>query len=273
MATFSGVWIDDTKLQDEGIRVKLSSSEPLLTGSRHNTVSIPQRAGAYYYGGQLEPKPFTLDCVFTRSNYADLKARITKFKRLLIDGNGRPKVVQLRFEDEPDRYYNVVYEGLIDIERIADLGVFSVQLIAYDPVAYSVAMSDEISWGSTTAVFLSDYSMGHTGSFSKRFTSGGTTTVVVTGDNVKPIINVTGSGTNVTIKFNARVLTLGTFTNSTWVIDLAEYTILKNGANALGDVSGPWMSMELVRGTNTVTVGGTDLNIDVAFEFRDKWHG
>lgn len=273
MATFSGVWIDNTKLQDEGIRVKLSSSEPLLTGSRHNTVSIPQRAGAYYYVGQLEPKPFTLDCVFTRSNYADLKARITKFKRLLIDGNGRPKVVKLKFDDEPDRYYNVVYEGLIDIERIADLGVFSVQLIAYDPVAYSTAFNDEITWGSTTTVFLSDYAMGHNASGSQTFTIAGTTTVEVTGDNVKPVIYVTGTGTNVTLGFNGKTMTLGTFTNATWIIDLAEYTALKNGANGLSAIGGDWLTMELARGSNVITVGGTGLNVEVAFKYRDKWYG
>lgn len=270
---YAGVWIDDVKLQDEGIIVLLPSSEPILAAPRNRSVTIPNRHGAHYFGGHLAPKEFALHCMFTRTDYADMKARIGRFKRLLIDGNGRPKTVKLRFEDEPDRYYNVVYDGVIDIERIAELGRFTVPLTAYDPIAVSAVWNSDVLWGATDVIFLSDYAMGHSGDGAKSFTSAGTTLVTVTGDNLKPVIHVTGSGTNVSIGWGGKRLTLGSFTNTAWVIDLDEFTVMKNGALAIDSIGGDWLSMELGRGENVVSVGGTGMSVDVSFKYRDIWNG
>lgn len=269
----SGVWIDDSKLQDRAVRVLVSSSEPMLTGVRTNTVTLPQRHGAIPVTSMLEPKPFVLDCVFERMDYAAMKAKITEIKRLFIDGNGRPKTVKLRFEDEPDRYYNVRVSSGIDIERAAQLGRFSIGLTAYDPYALSVATSDEVLWGSEEVVFLSDYTMGHTAGGAETFTGAGTMDVVVTGDNVKPVIYVTGSGTNVTIGWGGKTLTLGAFTSASFIIDLERFTVVKDGVNAIGAIGGDWLTMELAQGTTTVSVGGTGLNAEVSFSYRDRWYG
>src|SRR5690625_4940994 len=101
------VWIDDELLQDEGITVLLSSEEPALPSMRNISVTVPGRHGSYDFGAYFEPRNFTLNCVFPRQSYSDLKAQIREFNRLLVDAYGRPKTVKLRFGDEVDKYYNV----------------------------------------------------------------------------------------------------------------------------------------------------------------------
>lgn len=135
--TEASVWIDDTELQSLGVTVTLDSEEPMLPSFRTSTVTIPGRHGAYDFGGDMDVRNFALNCVFQRQSYTDLKAQIRDFVRLFLDGYGRPKTVKLRFGDEPDKYYNVKLGGGVPIERLANLGFFTLQLVAYDPFAYS----------------------------------------------------------------------------------------------------------------------------------------
>src|SRR5690625_3744677 len=106
-AHYLRVWIDDVFLQDEGIAVLLPSEEPALPSMRNIGVTVPGRHGAYDFGAYFEPREFTLNCVFPRQPYDDLKAQIREFNRLLVDAYGRPKPVKLRIRDEVGRAYNV----------------------------------------------------------------------------------------------------------------------------------------------------------------------
>ena len=152
------------------------------------------------------------------------------------------------------------------------MGRFSIPLICYDGHALSVAMNDEVTWGSTVIPFASDYTMGHMGVGTKTFTSSGSTIINVTGDNIRPILHVTGSGTNVSVKWGDKTLTLGTLTNATWAIDLKEFEVTRNGVNAMHLIKGDWLNMELEQGDNTVTVNGSGLNLTVSFQFRDLFY-
>src|SRR5699024_278689 len=105
-AAESRVWIDDELLQDAGILVLLSSEEPATPSVRNISVSVHGKHGAYDFGGYLEPREFTLNIVFPRQSYADLKRKIRAFNRRFFDDYGRPKTVKLHFGDEVDKYYN-----------------------------------------------------------------------------------------------------------------------------------------------------------------------
>src|SRR5690606_26069688 len=135
----SRVWIDDVLLQDEGIAVLLSSEEPALPALRNLSVTVPGRHGAYDFGAYFEPREFTLNIVFKRQDYADLKRDIRKLNRRFVDDYGRPKTVKLRFGDEVDKYYNVRVTQAIPVERTAERGFLTLGLTAYDPYAYSGA--------------------------------------------------------------------------------------------------------------------------------------
>src|SRR5690625_1444195 len=118
----SRVWIDGELLQDEGIAVLLSSEEPALPSMRNISVTVPGRHGVYDFGAYLEPHEFTLNIVFPRQSYSDLKRQIRAFNRRFIDEYGRPRTVTLRFGDEVDKHYYVRLTEGVPVERAADRG-------------------------------------------------------------------------------------------------------------------------------------------------------
>lgn len=152
----SDVFIDDIKLQDIGVIVRLSSQEPILPNLRTNTIAIPGRHGAYDFGAFFDTREFALDCVFKRQDYATLKTQIREFVSLFVDEYGRPKSVSLRFGDEPDKYYDVKVSAGIPIERIAAMGTFTLPLVAHDPFAYA-----DITYKVPEAVTGINYDEGH----------------------------------------------------------------------------------------------------------------
>lgn len=270
-STEADVWIDDVKLQDMGLTVKLSSQEPILPATRDNIVTIPGMHGAYDYGADLEPRLFALDCMYEKVSWMDLKIRIREFVRILLDNYGRPKTVKLRFGDESDLYYNVRYSGSIPLDRLAGLGSFTLPLTAYDPHAYSVATNDEVTWGSQEITFANTFfKYGDTNSGEvKTITSPQSIPIKVNGLVAMPIITISGSGTNVTLSVNRKTMSIGSFTSTNWLIDLGAYAILKNGANGLSSYSGDWL--EFMPGDNQFSIAGSGLNLSVQVKIRDKF--
>lgn len=270
------IFFDDVDVRTLGLLFLAGHSNPLLSGTRDRDTTIAGRNGSLDFGADLDPINFNLPLYINTNNPVHLQAKAREVKDILLDANGKPRTFKLKFGYEPDKYYNVRVTGNIPIERIfARSGRFNLPLICHEGYALSISKNEDILWGSEIIVFASDYSMGNTsgGNSSKTFTSTGTMDIEVIGNNVKPIIHITGSGTNVTLNFNGKTMTLGTFTNTTWLIDLDEYVAIKNGVNGLSSIGGSWLTMQLVEGDNIVTVGGTGLNLEVSVEFNDRWYG
>lgn len=267
-------YLDDVDIREYGWHYEMNNSSPLLVDGSHYTTRIPGKAGQLHYGDDPAPIPFNLRIFTVQKDAFDLQIQARKLKRIFYDEFGRKRYVKLRYAYEPDRYYNVRLNGDVDLERIfAIAGSVDIPLISDEGYAESIVSSEEVLWGSEEITFASTaYTYGHlAGGLSSTFTSAGTTQVEVVGDAVRPVIRVDGSGTNVTITLGGHTLNLGTFTNAEWIIDLIEYVILKNGVRNM--ISGNWVLMYLVPGTNTITVGGTGLNLEVTFEFKDIWYG
>lgn len=269
-AHYSRVWIDDVLLQDEGITVLLPSEEPALPSMRNMGVTVPGRHGAYDFGAYFEPREFTLNCVFPRQPYDDLKAQLREFNRLLVDAYGRPKTVKLRFGDEIDKYYNVRVTDSIPVERVADRGYITLHLTAHDPYAYSTVTSDEVVWGSEVITFEWHYllGMGGTGG-GERITSPRTIVVDLHGEALRPVIEIDGSATGLTVSANGKSFGLPTFTNTEWIIDGENYTVTRNGTLDLAAMSGDFI--ELLNGSNNVVIGGSGLDFDITIKYRDKY--
>ena len=272
----SGVWFDGIKLQDIGINVKLTSSEPILSAPVNRSVSIPGRHGALYFGGKITPVEFRLDCVFDRSiDYTELKSRIVRFKRMLIDRAGNPKVVDLLFEDQSDRSFKAVYDGQIDVERVAELGVFNLPLTCFDAYSTSLLDNKDVKWGSEVIRFSNDtYTFGHTGagsSDSEVTGSGKTIYISVVGDDVRPRIEIDGYGEDVKIAWDGKQFALGTV-EGTVTVDLGNYTVVRDGVLALDTISGDWLRMYLRNGNTDVEVTGVNLALTLDVIFKDVFH-
>lgn len=270
LTTYSDVWIDDDLLQDAGISVLLNSEEPALPALRNLSVTVPGRHGAYDFGAYFEPREFTLNVVFKRQDYADLKRDIRKLNRRFVDDYGRPKTVKLRFGDEVDKYYNVRVTQAIPVERAAERGFLTLGLTAYDPYAYSVVTADEVVWGSEVVTFEWNYLLGMGG------TGGGftitrpqTIPIYVDGESLRPVIEINGTANNLTISANGKSFKLPNFSATKWIIDGENYVVKRNGVEDLSALTGDFV--ELMHGDNNVVISGTAMNFELSIKYRDKY--
>lgn len=272
----AGVWLDGVKLQDLGVIVRLPSVEPILSAPVNRSATVTNRHGAYYFGGRLTPIEFTLDCVFDRSdNYTELKNRITRFKRLLIDRAGNPKEVELVFEDASDRAFRVVYDGEINVQRIAELGVFSLPLTCFDGFASSLIDNKDVKWGSEVIRFSNDvYTYGHTGGGASDNVvtgTGKTLYISVAGDDVRPRIEIEGTGDNVSVAWDGKQFGLGSVAGAV-TVDLANFTVIRDGQLALDTVTGDWLTMYLRNGNTEITITGDNMDLTFEVVFKDVFH-
>jgi phage-related protein len=274
MSTEEDVYIDDVRLQDMGVIVKLDSQEPILPSTIDYTVYIPGRHGAYDYGAYRGPLPFDLECMFQRMSYSDLKVKIREFVELFIDTRGRPKTVKLKFGDEMDKFYWVRFSGSIPLNRLAGMPSFTLPLVAIEnPNANFVESSEEIAWDSDTP-FMSDVTLD------AKYVYDITTPQDLRIHNfgnliVEPIIEIVGSASSLTLTLNSVSVTIGAFSNSTILIDSKEYIALQNGADYTGEIidgmTGAFEDFLLETGENIVEVSGSNLNFKITFKFHAQY--
>lgn len=265
-------YLDDVDIIDYGFFMEPGHENPALVDGRNYVSSVPGMPGQLFYGNDPGPIPFSIPINTLQQNRFDLQQQVRLLKSIFHDSNGRKKTVKLKFSYEPDKYYNVRYDGDVSFERIFESGRATLPLICDEGFALSVAENDEITWGSEDITFTADFTLGHMGSGEKMFTAPGTTTFTVTGANLRPSLHVTGSGTDVTIGWGEKVMSLGTFTDATWLIDLQNFEVLKDGMNALHLISGDWLDMVLTQGDNTIEVNGSGLNLTLRAEYRDRFY-
>ena len=266
----SRVWIDDILLQDIGIAVLLNSDEPALPALRNSSVTVPGRHGAYDFGAYLEPREFTLNCVFPRQSYTDLKRHIRELNQLFIDEYGRPKTVKLRFGDEVDKYYNVRLTGGIPVERAAERGFISVKLTAFDPYAYSLVNANEVTWGSEVVTFEWSYLLGMDGTGTGfTVTEPQTIPIYVDGNALRPVIEINGTASNLTVSANGKSFKLPNFSDTRWIIDGENYVVLRDGENDFASLDGEFI--ELMSGDNDVVISGNSLDFEITVKYRDKY--
>ncbi|MDX1769890.1 MAG: phage tail family protein [Planococcaceae bacterium] len=268
-------FLDDVEISEYGFQLESGHENPLLVNGTDIVTTIPGRAGQLFLDDTPGPIPFTLTTFTIQDNPFELQQKVRILKKLFTDSRGKKKYVKLRWAYEPDRFYFVRYNSDVPFERIfGKSGRASIPLICDDGFAQSVVKNDEVTWGSEVLTFASTaYTFGHTGSGVAAFLAPGTTSVEVVGDNVRPMVIVSGFGTNVTISWGGKTMTLGTFPESNWAIDLKEYVATKDGLNALDDIGGDWLTMELEPGTNVISVGGSGLDLEIAFVYSDIWFG
>lgn len=125
------------------IRILRGTQEPITAATRDRTLEIPGRHGAYDFGADLSVRTFALECAILADSSTDLQTKIRALAAHLMDMQGRPRTLELVFDVEPDRHYNVRYSGNLPVERIAALGLFTLPLTAFDPFAYGAEQEKE----------------------------------------------------------------------------------------------------------------------------------
>lgn len=264
--------IDGVDLESIGLILLPDHQNPGAPDTRDYIETIPGMNGAYDYGADFEPRYFEFSFqVKPQASKLAVTQIIRKAKRLFLDDWGKPKTVKLEIYYEPDIYYKARYSGSWPIERLIRTGTFNLPMTAFDPAQYSKTSNDKVTWGSKEITFANMmYTFGHTGGGkAKSITLPQNYPVYVSGLVVRPVITITGTGTNVTLSTNSKACSLGTFTNTNWIIDLEEYTVIRNGVNGLSDFNGDFL--EFMPGQNQISIGGSNLNFTIQVKFEDKF--
>ncbi|WP_342715446.1 distal tail protein Dit [Bacillus paramycoides] len=264
--------IDGKPLKQLGLALLPGFQHPAAPPIRDYTVSIPGRPGAYYFGSDIDPLEFNLPLIIKpQEDRYQLAAAIRKMVAVFINPYGKPKEVKLIYDYEPDKYYLARYSGSMPIERYLRMGKFELPMIAYDPHAYSVIESDKDILWEDEIPFMSDITFDF-GANSYTITA----PQILNIDNqgslvVRPIIEITGDAAALTLIINGESFSFGSFTNSTFLIDADRYAAIKNGQNFLFQLQGNLENLELMPGANAIQIGGSNLNINIAFKYRAKY--
>ncbi|ATB52741.1 minor structural protein [Caldibacillus phage CBP1] len=267
--TESDVYLDGRNIKEFGLFLRQNHEHP-IPETRDQTIEIPGVHGLRHMGSTLGPRQFNLPLgIVPQIDRWELQRKIREFTRFLLDDYGRPRNMRLIFGYEPDKYYMVRYNGSISPERLVTMGVFELPLIAYDPFAYFLYSTKEITWD-TDIPILSDISWlnGIT-----EFEVKGNQTVEIINEGhviVRPTFLIEGSANSLTLSMNGKSFSLPSFSNVTYEINGENYTVFKNGVNNFSDKIGKdWL--ELLPGINQLTVTGTGLNIHLTVDYRFKF--
>ncbi|MGQ3545740.1 phage tail domain-containing protein [Bacillus cereus] len=264
--------IDGKSLNQLGLALLPGFQHPAAPPIRDYTVSIPGRPGAYYFGSDIDPLEFNLPLIIKpQEDRYKLAAAIRKMVAAFIDPYGNPRKMKLIYDYEPDKYYLAQYSGSLPIDRYFRMGKFELPLISYDPHAYSIVESDKgIKWGDRIP-WMSQIPIG-LGRTSYTISSPRTLSINNYGSLVvRPVIEISGSATTLTLTVKGESFSFGSFTNSTILIDAERYAVIKNGQNFLFQLQGNLESLEFMPGANAIKIGGSNLNIKIAFKYRAKY--
>ncbi|WP_456564000.1 distal tail protein Dit [Bacillus thuringiensis] len=246
--------------------------DPSIPATRDSSVVIPGRHGEIDFGAYLGTREFNFPIVLIpQSSYQEALMKTDELKKILIDQYGKPRTFRLVIGDRPDRFYYARYSGALPINDLLKNRFFTLSLIAHDPHAYSIVESTEdVLWGDDIP-FMSDITFG-IGDNSYTVTTPQTLSIDNFGSQVvRPIIEISGSATSLTLTIQGESFSLGTFTNSTILIDAERYAAIKNGQNFLFQLQGNLEKLEFMPGANAINIGGSNLNINIAFKYRAKY--
>ncbi|MGX7627635.1 phage tail domain-containing protein [Bacillus thuringiensis] len=235
------------------------------------TYSIPGVEGVIPFGTEVKEKPFSYPLMIMERFHIEMQRKFEKFTDFFFDQYGNPRKVKMVRDYDPSKFYYVELAQQITPDRLAEDGKFVLPLVAYDPRAYSIVDSTkEIHWNDPIP-WMSDIPI----SFKKTsYTINSPQSISVNNYGsmvVRPVVEIKGSAENFTLTLNGERFSLGTFTNSTFVLDAKHYTAIKNGQNFLFQMQGNLEKLELMTGDNSVNIGGSNLVLNITFNFRAKY--
>lgn len=233
-----------------------SVKRPLLPAVKVNRIEIPGTSGMYDFGDhEYSMRTITMKIQYIGTSFAELRTRARQIAAWLSNGFWQKLIIN----DESDKYYLARVTGEIDLQSLWESGSAD---IAFDcqPFAYSVVESIF----TTTA----------TGAKTYEFTNDGTRDVnFKSPQGSKSLITVTGTWTTLVFGLNGTSLTYGLAgTGATLVIDNVEMTAVKDSVNSFSNLTGDIDEfLSIIPGLNTLSIGGTGLNISVEIKFIPMW--
>lgn len=265
------ITLDSTyRFEDFGLKALIEHENPMISEITPKTVKIPGVAGLYDFGIELGPKPFLITMDVIEYDRVESQRKLNDFVAFLFDQFGEPRAIKVVYDYEPDKFYMIKVNAMVTPQRMINVSQFALPFIAYDPYKYSNVFADEIAWGSEVLTFQSSYYLGHEGTAGMvNITGPQTIDIYVEGLAIKPIIEITGSATDLVISANGYNILFEPFSNASFVIDCKTKTVLKDGVNGFNNAK--LRKFFLLRGNNQLSISGSDLNFDIRIKYRDKF--
>lgn len=257
------------RLEDFGMVALMGHGHQVMPSFENRNKAIVGKFGLWNFGYEVNGKTHKIPIGIIEYDKVELQRKLNELASFLFDQSGGPKLIKLIYDYEPDKFYTVRIDSEIAPSR-KKTGITEIELsfISEDPYKYSNVFFDEVLWGSEVITFGSMYFLGHDNpSADMTLTAPGTVSVTVLGQAVKPIIEITGSATDLVIAANGKSITVGTFVNDVWVIECEKYISYQNGVEKMMDMG----NFILKSGDNTLTFTGSGIDLTVSVKFRDKW--
>lgn len=269
------IYIDDVDIQTLGVYIDDSFAMPMFNIDHINSISIPGRPGELYYNDKPGPIIFKIPLYSISDDELERQNVMRRFKKLLIDNDGKSKVVKLKNSQEPDIYYNVRLSSSNEMDKdMHQVGEFELELTCYEGFGMLVE-EESLTWGDTVVPHGSfNYDFDDVGSMqSKQITSNDSMEFEIKGFNTLPKVTLTGSGTDIYLRINNVYSKIPTLTNQTLKIDSVEKSVYLNSVMNLDVFSDMnWIDYELIPGTNLLTVTGTNLNLNITIDYDERFY-
>jgi len=132
-------WLNTYSNADLGFWVLEDAKIPILPKSIDSLLHIRGKPGRYDFKPDIDSRDFRFKCaVKAQDSDAALQALFRTLAGILLNPNGSPRTVNLKFAMEPDKYYKVRMDGKITPTRFIyqRAGEFNLDFVAHDPFAY-----------------------------------------------------------------------------------------------------------------------------------------
>lgn len=234
-----------------------SVKRPLLPAVKVRRVELPGISGVYDFddeGVEFEMRTITMKIQYIGTSYEELRSRARSIAAWLSTSSW----AKLRIHDEDDKYYLAKVTNEIDLESLWESGTADIQFDC-QPFAYSVIKVSHVF--DTTEEKNEDFTNPGTRLINYRSPQGSLS-----------LIKVDGSWTTLSLSLNGKTLTYNTAGSGLLIFDNVEMECLLDSANVFGNVGGDIDTfLKIIPGSNTIQVGGTDLNVTVTVEFIPLW--
>lgn len=240
--TFNGVCFEDALNNASGSYRTLTVKGRGVIEQEHQTVTVPGRNGAYFYGKTLATRELEVKVLLTGKDNVSFRKQYERLNQLLKTDKPAP----LSFSDEEGRVYFAQFKSSDHPDEVSNEVVLILSFICYDPLKYSdvkTVTGDKITY---------------------------------TGDEeTKPKLTITlSAGGNelriLHVEKQKYVRLTGIYTaGNKIVVDMKERTITQNGRSILPDldvVNSRFFSFS--KGTNTLNI---NLAHTVTSEFREAY--
>lgn len=240
---------------------------PLLPDVRQVEEEIPGADGILDLETKFGARPINLTFELVEDYEVDYQLRLSEIAAVFNPVSGEKILV---LERMPFKQWRVKYNGTINVEKIATLGVFTAPFKAYKPFAESVVGANEtldLGEGFTLGI---GYELGGDLLTAVTVTTSPTTFTIKNLGNYEsyPVITVSGTADNLTLTntTTGEQFTFSDTLSGTLVINCVSKTVRKNDLNVFAFTDGEFP--RLVSGDNVFTATATNPNLTVTFDYR-----